>query len=219
MQIHTVDRPSTPQTLEESQFSLIEAVKEEYTKGLLALNSIGAYSVTFYGGSKVKSEDKSYQDVQKLAAMFAKKGWGVASGGGPGIMEAALKGAQNCGGKAIALRINIKDEPSTLKPDVDINFTQFSVRKYMLRQSDVFVFAPGGLGTLDELMEILTLTKTHKFPQKPVFLYDSEFWKGYLKWFKEILLKDRGVVDESFMDMFTVVDSPEEVIDKIGLLD
>lgn len=218
MQTQTVDIRSKSQTLEESQYTIIETVKEEYEKGLLALNSIGAYSVTFYGGSKVKSEDKSYQDVQKLAEMFAKKGWGVASGGGPGIMEAALKGAQNGGGKAIALRINIKDEPSTLKPDVDISFTQFSVRKYVLRQSDAFVFAPGGLGTLDELMEILTLTKTHKFPQKPIFLYDSEFWKGYLKWFKEILLTDRGVVDESFLDMFTVVDSPEEVMKKMGLL-
>jgi uncharacterized protein (TIGR00730 family) len=203
------------QTLSESQYDQLNIITKEYHNGFLALNSLGAYTVTFYGGSLVKPDDKSYRGVFDLAGAFGKHGWGVISGGGPGIMEAALKGAQNGKAKAVAFKIDLAGEPVTTNPDLVMVFTQFSVRKYLLRQSDVFVFAPGGLGTLDELMELLTLMKTKKYPIKPIFLYDSEFWNGYVEWFKTILVKERKVVGEDFINLFHLVNSTEEVMDKL----
>ena len=203
------------QTLDESQYNLLKTLNDEYTQGFLALNSLGAHSVTFYGGAKVQPDDDAYKGVLEIAAEFAKRGWGVVSGGGPGIMEAALKGAQSVEGKAIAFKIDLSGEPITLSPDLVLMFTQFSARKYLLRQSDAFVFAPGGLGTLDELMEMLTLVKTDKFPKKPIFLYDSVFWKGYVDWFREVLLNDRKVVAADFLNLFCLVDSTQEIIDNL----
>jgi uncharacterized protein (TIGR00730 family) len=200
------------QTLEEAQFDLLQTIKKEYEQGFLALNSLGNKpTVTFYGGSMVKPTDKAYNGVFEISSWFATKGFGVVSGGGPGIMEAALKGAITNNGEAVAFKIDLSGEPIMVNPSLVLTFTQFSVRKYLLRQSDVYVFAPGGLGTLDELMEVLTLMKTHKFPIKPLFLYDSIFWKGYVDWFKEILLKDRGVVSADFLDLFKLVDSVDEI--------
>ncbi len=212
MKLKAIDSSSNLQTLDESQFNLLDIINKEYERGFLALNSLGAYSVTFYGGAMVQPNSEAYGGVLQIASNFAERGWGVVSGGGPGIMEAALKGAQQSKGKAIAFKIDIAGEPSTLNPDLVLMFTQFSVRKYLLRQSDVFIFAPGGLGTLDELMEILTLIKTKKYPAKPIFLYDSKFWKGYVDWFKEVLLEDRKVVAPDFMNLFKLVDSPEEIM-------
>jgi uncharacterized protein (TIGR00730 family) len=203
------------QTLTEAQYDQLNIITKEYETGFLALNSLGSYTVTFYGGSMVKPEDKAYNGVAQIAATFAQKGWGVVSGGGPGIMEAALKGSQGANGKAIAFKIDLAGEPATTNPDLILTFTQFSVRKYLLRQSDVFVFAPGGLGTLDELMELLTLMKTKKYPIKPIFLYDSEFWVGYIEWFKKILIEERKVVVADFINLFQVVDSPEEILAKL----
>jgi len=213
MKLKTIDEISVLQTLDESQFNLLNIINEEYQRGFLALNTLGSYSVTFYGGAMIQPEDKAYNGVFELASGFAQRNWGVVSGGGPGIMEAALKGAQKEHGKAIAFKIDIPGEPINIDPDLVLTFTQFSVRKYLLRQSDVFVFAPGGLGTLDELMELLTLIKTRKYPAKPIFLYDSSFWKGYVEWFKEVLLKDRKVIAADFLDFFKLVDSPEEVLE------
>ncbi len=200
------------QTLSEEQFNLLKIINQEYEMGMLALNSLGSHTLTVYGGSRVKSTDKAYNGIEKIAELLGKKDWGIVSGGGPGIMTAALDGAKEGNGKAYAFCINIPGEPPAPNPDVSLVFSQFSVRKYLLRQSDAFVFAPGGLGTLDELMELLTLMKTDKYPVKPIFLYDSKFWAGYMKWFKEILLMERGVVAKDFMKLFKIVDTPEEVV-------
>ncbi len=200
------------QTLNEAEYNLLQIINDEYTKGFLALNSMGPFSVTFYGGSMVSPQDKAYTSVFDTAIEFAKREWGVVSGGGPGIMEAALKGAQSGGGKAVAFKIDLKEEPSGINPDLVLTFTQFSVRKYLLRQSNAFVFAPGGLGTLDELMEILTLIKTAKYPPKPIFLLDSQFWQGYIEWFKDILLNERKVVASTVLTLFKLVDTPEQII-------
>ena len=204
--------PDPLQTLSEEQYNLLKVIQEEYKKGMIALNSLGIHTLTVYGGARVQSSDKAYHGVEKIAELLAEKDWGIISGGGPGIMTAALDGAKKGDGKAYAFRINIAGEPPASAPDLGITFTQFSVRKYLLRQSDAFVFAPGGLGTLDELMELLTLMKTDKYPQKPIFLYDAKFWAGYMKWFKEILLMERGTVGEDFLKLFQIVDTPEEVV-------
>ncbi|MEM1312581.1 MAG: TIGR00730 family Rossman fold protein [Patescibacteria group bacterium] len=215
MSSKSIDSSSHLQTLSEAQYDQLSIITKEYKVGFLALNSLGSYTVTFYGGSMIQPEDKAYKGVLEIAGDFAKQGWGVVSGGGPGIMEAALKGAQNSDGKAIAFKINLAGEPVTTNPDLILTFTQFSVRKYLLRQSDVFVFAPGGLGTLDELMELLTLMKTKKYPIKPIFLYDSSFWMGYIEWFNKILIQERKVVVADFINLFKVVDSSKEILNSL----
>lgn len=203
------------QTLTEDQFNLLKVIQTEYKMGMLALNSLGAHTLTVYGGSMVQKTDLAYHNVLKISELLSKKGWGIASGGGPGIMTAALDGAKKGGSKAIAFCIDIPGESPAPNRDVSLVFTQFSVRKYILRQSDAFVFAPGGLGTLDELMELLTLIKTNKYPQKPLFLLDSKFWSGYMKWFEEILLNERKVVAQDFLKLFILIDKPEDIIKHI----
>jgi uncharacterized protein (TIGR00730 family) len=208
-------KTSSIQTLSEEQYQLLQIIQREYQKGMLALNSLGPQTVTVYGGSMISPDHVSYKGIVDVTTALAKKGWGVVSGGGPGMMSAALEGAVQGGGKAIAFCIDIPGEPPFGEADVNLVFSQFSVRKYFLRQSDAYIFAPGGLGTLDELMEILTLMKTHKFPIKPVFLYDSSFWQGYMDWFQETLLKDRKVVASDFIDLFSIVDTTQEIIDHL----
>jgi uncharacterized protein (TIGR00730 family) len=200
------------QTLNEWQMLLLDEIRDEYTKGLLALNGLPSETVTFYGGAKIEKSSQSYLRTKELAKSFAQRGWGVVSGGGPGIMAASLEGARDGGGKAVAFKIDLPQESSAHVGDVDILFKHFSVRKYMLRQSNAFVFAPGGFGTLDELMEDLTLIVTKKHPKKPVFLLDSKFWQGYMDWFQKILLNERHTVNRDFFSLFNIVDTTEEVM-------
>jgi uncharacterized protein (TIGR00730 family) len=200
------------ETLSEDQFYLLNKISEEYKLGMLALNTLSSKTITFYGGSLIRQNENTFKNVELVAEMVAAKGWSVVSGGGPGVMKAALLGARLGKGKAVAFCIDIPDEPLALEnPDTSIVFTQFSVRKYMLRQSDAFIFCPGGIGTLDELMELLTLIKTNKYPKKPVFLFETSFWNGYLEWIKNILLESRKTVSEDVLELFHLVDSAEEI--------
>lgn len=204
------------QSLKEEQFFLLKEIQEEFKKGMLALNYLPPNTVTFYGGAKIEPGSETYLKTKEIAKEFALKGWGVISGGGPGIMSASLEGAKEGNGKSVAFRIDLEGEqPLMTEPDVSILFKHFSARKYVLRQSDVFIYAPGGLGTLDELMENLTLMKTDKYPKKPIFLFDSSFWKGYLDWLQEILITERGTVDNDFTNLFKIVDSTSEVVDEL----
>jgi uncharacterized protein (TIGR00730 family) len=200
------------ETLSEEQFYILKKIEEEYKQGMLSLNSLSSNTVTFYGGSLIKETDAAYTHVVNISKMMVKHGYSIVSGGGPGIMKAALIGARDAGGKAIAFAIDIPGEPLALKePDLSVVFSQFSVRKYMLRQSDAFVFCPGGLGTLDELMELLTLIKTDKYPLKPIFLLDSAFWKGYIDWLRDILLNNRKTVAADILSLFHIVDTTQEI--------
>jgi uncharacterized protein (TIGR00730 family) len=210
----TIEQDSL-QTLSEEQFNLLKVINNEYQVGMKILNSLGAHTLTVYGGARVQKNDLAYQGIETVTEYFAREGWGVISGGGPGIMTAALDGAKQGNGKGYAFCIDIPGEPPATSPELSVVFTQFSVRKYLLRQSDFFIFAPGGLGTLDELMELLTLMKTNKYPLKPIFLYDTTFWSGYMTWFKDILLEERNVIAEDFMQLFNLVDTPQEIINII----
>jgi uncharacterized protein (TIGR00730 family) len=199
-------------TLNEEQLSYIEEINYEYSQGFVALNGLPRETVTFYGGGKVLPEDTAYIQTKELASEFARRGWGVVSGGGPGIMAASLEGAQQAGGKAIAFRISISGEPPSVEADVDVLFKHFSPRKYLLRQSDVFVYCPGGFGTLDELMENLTLIVTGKHPAKPIYLLDRKFWGDYIEWFEKMLFEERKTVSQGYDKLFKIVDTKEELI-------
>jgi len=199
-------------TLNEEQLSYIEEINYEYSKGFVALNSLPRNTVTFYGGGKISPESQTYKNTKELAMEFAKQGWGVVSGGGPGIMAASLEGAKQAGGQAIAFRINIAGEAPAVQGDVDVLFKHFSPRKYLLRQSDVFVYCPVGFGTLDELMENLTLIVTGKHPQKPIYLLEKSFWQDYIQWFEKILYSERKTLVDGYQNLFKIVDSKEEVM-------
>jgi uncharacterized protein (TIGR00730 family) len=203
------------QTLTEWQFLLLEEMKREYEQGMLALNSLPAQTVTFYGGARIKPGTSSFNQTFEMAKSFAERGWGVVSGGGPGIMEASIKGAQAGASKSVAFRIDLPNEQRQVDADIDVLFKHFNARKYMLRQSDVFVYAPGGIGTLDELMENLTLVSTGKHPKKNIFLLDSKFWKGYVGWIEEMLFTERGTVSQELLSCYTLVDTTEEVMTKL----
>jgi uncharacterized protein (TIGR00730 family) len=200
------------QTLSEDQYMMIQKITQEYEAGMLALAQLDQHSLTVYGGTLVEASHPSYKDIHSVCKQLATKGWNIVSGGGPGMMTASLQGAIDGGGKAIAFCIDIPGEPPFEGAYISLPFTQFSVRKYMLRQSDAIIIAPGGYGTLDEMMELLTLIKVGKLPKKPVFLYDSSFWNGYVDWLQNILLDDRGVIDQTAINLFHIVDSGQEIL-------
>ncbi len=203
------------QSLTEDQFLFLRTLEYEYEKGFLALNSLGEYSVTFFGGAKVKKESQTYKDIKETAILFAKEGWSVISGGGPGVMQASVEGANEVGGKTGAFTIDIEDEMDVdYKADIVVDLSIFSVRKHLLRQADVIIVAPGGFGTLDELIEVLNLIKTEKIPKKPIFLYDKSYWERGLEWFSKTLLEE-GLIPEKYKEYFILVDSPKEIHDKI----
>jgi len=204
------------QTFSEEQFSTIKDIENQYKKAMLALNSISDPLLTIYGGARVSRGSQVYDTVFKLAKMLGQKGWAVASGGGPGVMEAALKGVQSGGGQSIGFKIDINSEIQESKNDIDIQFTQFAPRKYALRQADAFVFAPGGAGTLDELFELFTLNKTEKFAEKPVFFLDRTFWHGMIEWVVKTVYEERELISPESLSFFKVVDDPEEIMTALG---
>lgn len=199
------------QTMGEDQFHLLKQITKEYEDGFKILNSLGPNSLTVYGGSRVVETDKAFEDIHRVCFELAKKDWTIITGGGPGIMTAALDGAADAKGQAVSFCIDIPGEPPFKDTYLSYTFKQFSVRKYFLRQSDVFIVAPGGVGTLDELMELITLKSTNKYPNKKIILYDREFWQGYIDWIENILLNERKVVGTNIFDLFYVANTPEEV--------
>ena len=170
-------------------------------------------AIAIFGSARLKSTDPIYTKAETIARLLAKKGYNIITGGGPGIMEAANKGAVEGGGHSIGLNIEL---PFEQKPnpysDVRLNFQYFFVRKVMLiKYSVAYIIMPGGFGTLDELFEALTLIQTKRIKPFPVILVDSDFWGGLVDWFKKTLLKEHTISKEN-LDIFSVVDTPEEAV-------
>ncbi len=203
------------QTLSEDQHHLLNILEDEYRKGMLLLNSIDK-SITIYGGSRIPTDSQDYKEIKEIGKYFGEIGWYVVTGGGPGAMAAGLAGSKEVGGKTAAFRITLdKLEPQIVVPDIDFVCTQFSTRKFLLRQSDVFVVVPGGFGTLDEAAELLNLIKTDKYPVKHVFLFKKDFWKGFVDWLQETVFEKNGLVTPESMHSFTLVDSVQELVEHI----
>ena len=173
-------------------------------------------AVTIYGSARLKPDEELFARTEETARRLGELGFSIISGGGPGVMEAANKGALEAGVASIGLNIELPEEqacnPYTTK---SITFHHFFVRKVMLvKYATAFVMMPGGLGTLDELTEVLTLMQTGKIKPFPVVLFDSKYWNGFLDWLHNQTLA-RGFVSEGDFDLLRVCDTPSEVVDTV----
>ncbi|MBM3143161.1 MAG: TIGR00730 family Rossman fold protein [Chloroflexi bacterium] len=173
-------------------------------------------AVTIYGSARLKPDDELYAKTEEIARRLGELGFSIISGGGPGVMEAANKGALEAGVASIGLNIDLPEEqicnPYTTKA---ITFKHFFARKVMLvKYATAFVIMPGGMGTLDELSEVLTLMQTGKIKPFPVVLFDSKYWNGFLDWLRNETLA-RGFVSEDDFDLLRVCDTPDEVVDTV----
>lgn len=193
---------------------MVFKVMSELVDGYDKLAKIGP-CVSIFGSARLKPEDKYYQIAVEIAEKITEIGFGIITGGGPGIMEAGNKGAKQTGGKSIGLNIELPFEQH-FNPYIDkhysMDFNYFFVRKVMfIKYSQGFVVMPGGFGTLDELSEALTLIQTFKIARFPIILVGSEFWCGLLDWFKDTLLQQKMISEED-LHLFRVVDTAEEAV-------
>ena len=173
-------------------------------------------AVTIFGSARVKENDVYYQKAKFLGKLFAENSIPVITGGGPGIMEAANRGAFENGGVSVGLNIEL---PMEQKPNpytnLTINFRYFFVRKLMLlKYGFSYVIFPGGFGTLDEFSEAITLIQTHKIKPFPIILVGSEYWSGLLKWMKDTILFN-NFINESDLEIFSIVDDPYDILEKV----
>jgi uncharacterized protein (TIGR00730 family) len=173
-------------------------------------------AVTIYGSSRLKPDDKLYAQTEEIAYQLGQLGFSIVTGGGPGAMEAANKGALRAGVESVGLNIELpKEQASNAYTTKSLLFHHFFARKVMLvKYATAFVFIPGGLGTLDELTEVLTLMQTLKIKPFPVIIFNSQYWKGFLDWLKSSVLY-KGCISEEDLDLLFVCDQPEEVVEAV----
>ncbi|MCD6305107.1 MAG: TIGR00730 family Rossman fold protein [Deltaproteobacteria bacterium] len=187
-------------------------IMAEFVKGFEAMPE--AYpAVTIFGSSRIDTKSKIYKDTVKTAGMLVQNGFNIISGGGPGVMEAANRGAAETGGKSVGLHIEL---PSEQRPNdyanIRLAFKYFFIRKVMfVKYAVAYIIMPGGFGTLDELFEALTLIQTKRIRYFPVILMDSSYWGGLLDWIKETLMT-QGTISKTDFDIFNIVETPEEAV-------
>jgi uncharacterized protein (TIGR00730 family) len=171
-------------------------------------------AVSIFGGSRVPRESQNYRVAEEVAALLSAEGFAVITGGGPGAMEAANAGAKQGGAPSIGLNIKLPfEQMANPYAETVIEFDYFFARKVMfVKYACAFIGLPGGYGTLDEMFECLTLKQTGKMKDFPVILVGSEYWGGLIDWLRERVLRE-GLISESDLDLFTVTDSPEEVVE------
>lgn len=186
-------------------------IMSEFVQGFELLRSHGL-AVTFWGSARLTPKDHYYKEAEELAAKLAKKGFTIISGGGPGIMEASNVGAFKVGGKSIGLNIKLPFEQK-LNPYTteSLDFDYFFARKVMLTfASEVYVYFPGGFGTLDELFEIITLIQTKKINPVPVVLYGKGYWEPLIKWFEKDLIKKYKTISKEDLEIFYLADTVDD---------
>ncbi len=191
-------------------------IMSEFVNGFDILRKYST-AATFFGSARLTPQDPTYKAAELLASKLGKKGFAIITGGGPGIMEAANVGAFKVGGKSIGLNIELPMEQK-LNPYVteSESFHFFFSRKVMLSfASEVYVYFPGGFGTLDELLEIVTLVQTKKITPVPIVLYGKDFWEPLLEFFEKQLVKKYKTINAEDMQLFHVVDSVDEAYDYI----
>lgn len=193
---------------------MIFKIMAEFVDGYEKLAAIGP-CVSIFGSARLKAGSKYYEMAVEIAEKITKIGFGVITGGGPGIMEAGNKGAHIAHGRSIGLNIELPFEQHFnpyIEKRYSMDFDYFFVRKVMfVKYSQGFIVMPGGFGTLDELMEALTLIQTKKIGRFPIVLVGSEFWGGLLEWFEKTLLKEK-MISEPDLELYRVVDTADEAV-------
>ena len=196
---------------------VIFKVMSEFVEGFEKLAKIGP-CVTIFGSARVRPNHPYYKTAEEIAFQLVQHGYGVVTGGGPGIMEAGNRGANRAGGKSVGLNIYLPHEQKGnpyIDPDKLITFNYFFVRKVMfMKYSQGFIVMPGGFGTLDELFEAMTLIQTKKIGRFPIVLVGKKYWSGLIGWIRQTLMAE-GMIHESDMDLFNIVDKPEDAVDVI----
>jgi len=194
-------------------------IMSEFVQGFETMSKIGP-CVSVFGSARTKPDNKYYKQAEEIGYLLTQSGYGVISGGGPGIMEAANKGASRGDGKSVGLNIELPFEQSS-NPYIDndklINFDYFFVRKVMfVKYAQGFIVLPGGVGTLDELFEAITLIQTQKIGKFPIVLVGKTYWDGLLVWIKEVMLAKEQNISIEDLDLINVVDTPLAAVDIIN---
>lgn len=189
----------------------------EFVNGFEKMSEIGP-CVTIFGSARTKEDANYYNLTVNVAKKVSEAGYGIITGGGPGIMEAGNKGAHLAGGTSVGLNIELPFEQNDnpyIDDDKSLDFDYFFVRKVMfVKYSQAFVVLPGGFGTLDELFEALTLIQTNKIGKFPIILVGKSFWKGLISWIKDTML-NAGNISKTDLDLIRLVDTEEEVVEII----
>jgi len=194
----------------------VSLIAAEFLAGFQAIQKIDRPAVSIFGSARIAEETPTYEAARRTARLFAGAGLAVVTGGGPGVMEAANRGAREGGGLSVGFNILLPHEQG-LNPycDIAVTFKHFYARKTMfVKAAEGFVIFPGGFGTLDELFESLTLIQTGKIGTFPVVLFDSDYWEEMLTWVREEALAD-GLVSAGDLDLVMVTDDPEEAVERV----
>ena len=194
----------------------VALIAHEFREGFEAVDKIDRPAVTIFGSARVREGDAPYEHARDVARRFAEQGWAVVTGGGPGVMEAANRGAKEGGGLSVGFNIELPHEQH-VNPylDISLTFRHFYARKTMfVKAAEGFVVFPGGFGTADELFEALTLIQTGKVLHFPVVLFDSAYWDELLDWFRDDLLAD-GMISPNDVDLLHVTDDLEDVLVRV----
>ncbi len=193
-------------------------IMAEFVDGFEAMSQIGQ-AVSVFGSARAKPETPHYQSAERLGAKLVEKDFAVITGGGPGVMEAANKGAFEAGGTSVGLNISLpREQEANDYQNITLNFHYFFARKVMfVKYSLGMVFFPGGFGTLDEFFEAMTLIQTAKVPQYPVALFDSKFWSPLIQFIRETILQQYAAVSPQDLDLFMVTDDVDEAVDHMRM--
>jgi uncharacterized protein (TIGR00730 family) len=194
----------------------VAMIAQEFREGFEAVDKIDRPAVTIFRSARVRTDDPAYINARETARRFAERGWAIVTGGGPGVMEAANRGAKDAGGLSIGFNIELPHEQSA-NPYVDLllTFRHFYARKTMfVKAAEGFVVFPGGFGTADELFEALTLIQTGKVMHFPVVLFDADYWGELLDWIKGELLVD-GMISPEDLDLLHVTDDIDDAVARV----
>lgn len=198
----------------ENSWTMFKVISE-FVEGFETLNQIGP-CVSIFGSARTKPDHPTYKKAVDIARLLTEDGYGVITGGGPGIMEAGNKGAHLYGGKSVGLNIDLPFEQGHnqyIDQDKVLRFRYFFVRKVMfVKYAQAFVALPGGFGTMDELFEVLTLVQTNKISKVPIILVGKDYWSGLKGWIRQTMFEQASNINEEDLDLMPVTDEPEEVV-------
>ena len=198
----------------ENSWTMFKVISE-FVDSFEIMNKIGP-CISIFGSARTKPGHPYYQLATEIAKKFTDEGYGVITGGGPGIMEAGNKGASMNGGVSVGLNIDLPFEQGHnryINPELNMNHRYFFVRKVMfVKYAQAFVVMPGGFGTLDELFEVLTLIQTKKITKVPIILVGTDFWTGLKGWIKQVMLEQENNISPDDMDLIPIVDDADEVV-------